>query len=186
MSVSTVLRVLDRYYKDYSVKRNYLPPHLCFDEFKSTKDAEGAMSFIFCDSETHKIIDIVENRQLRSLKRYFDLYPPKVRNTVKTIVIDMYSPYMTLIKDMFPNAKIIIDRFHIIQLFNRSLNKIRIQVMNSIKSKDKALYNKYKRCYKLLLKQYGKLSLKCERHSLFKKFISEKAIVDYLLDHNQE
>jgi transposase len=27
-----------------------LPKHLSFDEFKSTKDVNGAMSFIYCDS----------------------------------------------------------------------------------------------------------------------------------------
>ncbi|MDF0232348.1 hypothetical protein O0K70_08975 [Staphylococcus pseudintermedius] len=39
-----------------------LPEHLAFDEFKSTKDVEGAMSFIYCDSVTHDIIDILPNR----------------------------------------------------------------------------------------------------------------------------
>ncbi|MCE5439596.1 transposase [Staphylococcus pseudintermedius] len=38
-----------------------LPEHLAFDEFKSTKDIEGPMSFIYCDSVTHDIIDILPN-----------------------------------------------------------------------------------------------------------------------------
>ncbi|SCT28027.1 transposase [Staphylococcus caeli] len=36
-----------------------LPSHLSFDEFKSTKDVEGAMSFIYCDGSTHEILDIL-------------------------------------------------------------------------------------------------------------------------------
>ena len=51
------------------------------------------MSFIFCDADTHKIIDIVENRQLYFLKKYFLRFPKKVRYNVQYIVIDMYKPY---------------------------------------------------------------------------------------------
>ncbi|EHM75418.1 hypothetical protein W564_02205, partial [Staphylococcus aureus VET0298R] len=32
----------------------------------------------------------------------------------------MHEGFMTLIKEMFPNAKIVIDRFHIVQLLNRA------------------------------------------------------------------
>ena len=43
----------------------------------------------------------------------------------------MYEPYMSLIKQLFP-AKIIIDRFHIVQSLNRALNMSRVHVMNVI------------------------------------------------------
>ncbi|WAA11200.1 transposase [Fervidibacillus albus] len=32
----------------------------------------------------------------------------KARDSVKTIVIDMYSPYIALIKDLFPKAQVMI------------------------------------------------------------------------------
>ena len=37
---------------------------------KSVKSAEGAMSFIFCDASNGKLIDIVEDRRLSTLKPY--------------------------------------------------------------------------------------------------------------------
>jgi Transposase and inactivated derivatives len=75
VSNSTVIRVMNSYYNDYKINRNYLPENLCFDEFKSTKDADGAMSFIYCNADApHSIIDIVENRRLNYLKQYFELY----------------------------------------------------------------------------------------------------------------
>lgn len=115
---------------------------MCFDEFKSVKSAKGAMSFIFCDSETGRILDIVEDRRLHVLNDYFLRYSKAARNSVKTIVIDMYSPYISLVKSIFPKSKIIIDKFHIIQLFSRALNKTRIKIMNL--DKDKKNYNKLK------------------------------------------
>ena len=59
----------------------------------------------------------------------------KTKNKVKTICIDIYPPYMDIIKKHFPNARIIIDRFHIIQNINRELNKERVRLMNIYRGK---------------------------------------------------
>ena len=81
------------------------------------------------DGKTGKTIDIVEDRRLTNLIKYFSYYSHKVRSKVKLIVIDMYSPYISLIKKMFPNANIIIDKFHLVNLISTSLNKTRIKIM---------------------------------------------------------
>ena len=115
------------------IYKNYLPPVLSFDEFKSVKSADGAMSFHLCNGENGQTIDIVEDRRLFSLMKYFAQYSHKARSKVKIIIIDMYSPYVSLIKKMFPNALIIIDKFHLVQLISRSLNKTRIKIMKQNK-----------------------------------------------------
>lgn len=45
------------------------------------------MSFIMTDLDEKKVIDIVENRQLRFLKRYFKRFTKKVRAKVRTITL---------------------------------------------------------------------------------------------------
>lgn len=47
-----------------------LPEHLCFDEFKSVKSVDVAMSFMFCDTVSHRVIDIVKDRKRYALTRY--------------------------------------------------------------------------------------------------------------------
>ncbi|WP_366143856.1 transposase, partial [Fusobacterium sp.] len=61
-------------------------------------------------------------------------------------------------KELFPNAKISIDRFHLVQLINRSFNKVRIQIMNKHKNQNGRLYRKLKYYWKLLLKDSGSLN----------------------------
>ena len=107
-----------------------LPEHLCFDEIKSTKDSKNSMSFVFLDAKTHDYIDIVDGRTQHILKQYFIRYPRKVRKKVKTICIDIHPPYMNMIREMFPNAEIIIDRFHMVQNINRELIEARVKLMN--------------------------------------------------------
>ena len=118
------------------------------DEFKSVKNVIGKMSFIYADV-SHRIVDVVADRKLKSLKIILSLFF-KTQTKVKTVTIDMYEPYMSLIKQLFPNAKII-DRFHIVQSLNRALNMSRVHVMNCYRTSNKPLYNKYKSYWKLFL-----------------------------------
>ena len=96
ISHNTVNRVINSFFESYIANYNYLPKVLCFDEFKSTKDAAGSMSFIFCDALSHSIIDIPENRQLHYLRKYFSRYKKTVRKKVEYIVMDMYNSCFSL------------------------------------------------------------------------------------------
>ena len=183
VSPNTVERVMDSYYNNVKLYKDYLPEVLSFDEFKSVKSADGNMSFNLCNGKTGKIIDIVENRQLNYLLKYFSYYTHKARKNVKFIVIDMYSPYISLILKLFPNAKIIIDKFHLVQLISRALNKTRINIMK----KDNKHYNKLKRYWRLLLKSRDELDCsKWKRFTCFNELMTELDIVNYLIETNKE
>ncbi|WP_414672529.1 transposase [Lactovum miscens] len=56
---------------------------------------------------------------------------------MKVIVIDRYSPYLSLIKACFKNAKISIDHFHIVQHVARAFNKTRIKIMKKFSTNSK-------------------------------------------------
>lgn len=107
-----------------------LPEHIAFDEFKSVKNIEGNMSFIFIDNTSSQIVDILSDRRKLHLRDYFLAYPLKTRQHVKTVTMDMYTPYMEIVQMLFPNAKIIIDRFHLARALNRELNKLCVAVIN--------------------------------------------------------
>lgn len=188
VSPNTVNRIVNSFFKEHLPNKNYLPQALCFDEFKATNDCEGAMAFIFCNADNGDITDILPNRRLSYLKEYFSSFSLEARKKVKHVVIDLYKPYMTLINDLFPNAKISLDRFHLVQLINRSFNKTRIKIMNQCKNKDDRYYNKLKKFWSLLLKNC--LDLKTERINRGRMFdyalLSEEEIVDIILAKNSE
>jgi len=183
VSPNTVERVMDSYYESQKIYKHYLPEALSFDEFKSVKSADGAMSFHMCNAITGQTIDIVEDRRLDSLIKYFFYYSYKARSRVKFIVIDMYSPYISLIKKMFPNASIVIDKFHLTQLISRSLNKTRIMVMN----KNKKYYTKLKRYWRLILKSRDDLDIsKWQKFVCFDSLMTEADVVDTLVNIDSE
>ncbi|MFG0930691.1 hypothetical protein BUZ01_07190 [Staphylococcus gallinarum] len=58
VSNSTVSRVINHAAQDIKhLPFSTLPKHILMDEFKSVKQVDSAMSFIFCDATSHKIID---------------------------------------------------------------------------------------------------------------------------------
>ncbi len=68
------------------------------DEFKSVKNIDGKISLIYADAITHRIVDIIPDRRLFTLKNYCYRFRLSERKRVKTVSIDKYDPYMTLIR----------------------------------------------------------------------------------------
>lgn len=180
VSNMTVQRQNRKIFSNEKLYKHELPRHICIDEFTYKNKT---MAFNFCDAISGKTIDLVEDRSLDNLRKYFNCYLEDCRLNVKSVVMDMYKPYLTLIKECFPNAKVIIDLFHIVQLISRSMNKTRIQTMKY----DKANYRKMKRYWRLLLK--SRLDLDCSKWKkflCFKNLMTEVDVVDYILNQNQE
>ena len=101
--------------------------------------------------------------------------------------MDMYSPYISLINDCFPNAKIIIDRFHIVQHVNRALNQVRIQTMNDLRYKRPTDYTKLKKQWKLVLKNSFDLNFNdYYTHRLYDGMVSEHIMANYLIELSPE
>ena len=129
-SPSSVIRIIDEAVELKSrVAR--LPENLCFDEFRSVN---STMSFICCDAEgSHDIVAILENRLTKTIREHFmNRYTNRERAAVKSVVVDLNAQYIKFIKALFPNARIIIDRFHIVQLVGRALGNARISLMKKM------------------------------------------------------
>lgn len=158
-----------------------LPTIMNFDEFKATLDTQGKMAFIITDTKNHKTFDILESRKSNYLKKYFYRFPRKQRLNVKFIIIDLFAPYYDLFKQIFPNATIISDRFHIVSQANNAFKCTRVQIMK----KDKTNYKKLKHYWKLLQKCELDLNNKKKKYSnYFKKEMTQYDIVQYLINTN--
>jgi len=49
----------------------------------------------------------------------------EAREGVEEVSVDMWAGFVKVIKAIFPNAKIVYNRFHVMQQVNRELNKLR-------------------------------------------------------------
>jgi transposase len=129
--------VLHTCLKTYHPRFDMLPSVLCFDEFKSMKSCSGKMSFVFMNGQTNQLIGVLENRRLAFLKSYFLRFTRKARANVAYVGMDMNAPYFKLVKAVFPNTKIVTDRFHIIQQITRALNQLRVKTISKFQKKNR-------------------------------------------------
>src|SRR5699024_417125 len=138
--------------------------------------------------QTGDILDIIEQRTNKAITDHFiGNYTLRNRKQVQTVTIDMNAGYANVIKQLFPNAKIIIDRFHIVQLINRSMNKCRINIMNSFNTSDNNDQKKrrrLKRFWKPILKDESKLSNTAYYHYPMFGQRTESGVVEELLTYN--
>lgn len=121
--------------------------------------APSGMSMALMNSDNRRLINIIESRQGNYLESYFLRYSLSARLSVKTVTVDLFSPYRGLINRVFPNAKIIADRFHIINRLYVALNQERIKLMNYFGSGIPE-YRQLKNLYKLLFKKENQLDYK--------------------------
>ncbi|HGF7600457.1 TPA: ISL3 family transposase [Enterococcus hirae] len=132
VSLTTVIRTFKelKCYLPTSSKR-ILPRVLMVDEFRSHTCMEDKMSFICADGESGKLIDILPTRKLPYLTNYFrNCTNPEA---VEYLVTDMNAAYFQLTKRVLPNAKLVIDRFHVVKHMNQAFNDLRIREMKELR-----------------------------------------------------
>ena len=154
VSGNTVQRASNMWFEDNN-RFIWLPQHISFDDFKSGKFAKASMSIVLINSVDHRILDIIKDRA--NLKNYFNRYSLSARRAVKTITVDLFSPYRKMISELFPNAIIIADRFHVVLQAYRALNLVRINLMKTFKTNSPE-YRQLKRFNRLILKDSNELN----------------------------
>lgn len=131
-----------------------LPKVLSLDEFKGNAGGEKYLLQI-SDAENKKLLNILPSRKKLYISQYFAAFPLEERKNVKYLVIDMWRDYADL-KRYFPNAKIVIDRFHYKKQIHWAIDHIR-------KNTQKILSNihriRVKKLRYLVHKKYSKLKL---------------------------
>lgn len=180
VSPNHVNRILDTISKDKLIK-NYgkLPEKIGIDEFNATKDTKSKMAFIIVNQDSRNIFDINNSRLSYDIEKYFKRYSKQERDKVKLITMDLYKPYYKLMHNLFKNAVLISDRFHIVIQPRNALDNTRKKLCN----KANPNYKKMKKYWKLILKKENELDDKKKRYNKhFRKEITQKEIVTYLIN----
>ncbi|VIS42674.1 IS1167, transposase [Streptococcus pneumoniae] len=154
------------------------------------------MSFIAQDFNNLNIITVLEGRTQAVIRDHFLKYDRAVRCRVKIITMAMFSPYYDLAKQLrfqisrlrlkqSPNAKIVLDCFHIVQHLSRAMSRVRVQIMNQFHRKSHE-YKAIKRYWKLIQQDSRKLSDKRFYRPTFRMHLTNKEILNKLLSYSED
>ena len=129
-----------------------LPQVLAIDEFRGNAEGER-FQCIIADPQHHKVLDILPSRKHEDIYHYLGQF--KNRSDVKTVVMDMSGGYKSLMKRLFPDADIVIDKYHYVRQVGFAMEKVRIEEQKHYSDR----WRKYfKRSRILLLKKPSKLT----------------------------
>lgn len=151
VSVATVKRVHD---KISHTDKPKLPEVLSIDEFKGNSD-NVKYHCTLVDPVSRKLLDVIKDRKQEYLEKYFSRYTKQERSEVKYFVCDMWKPYTGVAQKYFPNAKIIIDKYHYVRLVMWAIDGARKRIQKSLEFKYKKVFFN---CKRLLMKRQSSLT----------------------------
>ena len=133
-------------------KPSVLPQVLSIDEFKGNAGGEKFQA-ILTDPKNHKIFDILPSRTQYKLKDY--LLGFKNRKEVRYFIMDMNYVYRDIAETYFPNATIVIDRFHVVRYITWALENVRKRIQKNMHPSKRKYFKKIRR---ILLSHYWMLN----------------------------
>ena len=148
VSSSSVIRWLNN---TFISKPNILPKVLSIDEFKGNSGGEK-FQCILTDAKNKKVVDILHSRKQEDLFGYFTGF--KHRDNVNYVVIDMSRAFKEVARKCFPNAKLVIDKFHVARQATWAFENTRKRVQKNLSSE---LRKYFKRSRKLLTMRINQL-----------------------------
>lgn len=150
VSVTSIIRWFDK----LNCPHPKLPECIAIDEFRGNAGGEKFQCNV-ADPVKHQVIDILPSRNTEDLCKHFLEYPYKERAEVKKIVMDLSTLFRSVAKTIFPEAKIVADKFHVIRVVTNSMENVRKRIQKEFHATKRKWF---KRSRYLLLKSEYKLT----------------------------
>jgi transposase len=89
------------------------------------RKGKGSFVTVVSDIEGGNLIEMIDSHRQQDIVEVLMRQPLKVREQVEEVSVDMWGGFPKVIKQVFPNAQLVIDRFHVMKAVNKDLNKLR-------------------------------------------------------------
>lgn len=99
----------------------------------SQRKGRGKFVTVVSDIEKGKLLEVIDSHQQEEIIEILKAQPVEMREKVEEVSVDMWGGFPKVITEVFPNAVLVYDRFHVMKPVNEELNKIRKQSGVSIK-----------------------------------------------------
>lgn len=122
---------------------DHLPETLCIDEFKgdsgewNTDQKCWYITRFHCnivngDGDKGYVMDILPQISAEYVKTYFRQFAPAERQRVKYFCCDMHNGFISVAREIFPQAHICIDMFHVVKRLNKALTDVRLRLQREM------------------------------------------------------
>ncbi len=83
------------------------------------------------DLDRGQLVDVIPARSAAAVEDWLASKPARWAAGIRHAVIDPYQPYATALANEVPDAKLVVDHFHVIRLANQALDEVRRRVQHA-------------------------------------------------------
>jgi len=76
---------------------------------------------------------VIDSHHQEDIIKILKQQPLELREQVEEVSVDMWGGFPKVVQEVFPNAQIVFDRFHVMKPVNEQLNRIRKQTRMTVK-----------------------------------------------------
>jgi transposase len=103
---------------------------LNIDEIAQEK-GHGNFVLVLSAPEEGYVLDVLPDRERKTLEKWLDGLSPEVKKAIKTVNLDMWEPYTLAVKAKLTQARIVVDRFHVMKNLNHCLTLARREIQRT-------------------------------------------------------
>jgi transposase len=137
ISYETVVSALERQVKQRVDSSEYDNLEtLGIDEITMRKGHQDYVTIISVRTKSGElsVIAVLPDRLKETVRAFFLSIPEELRRTVKAVCTDMYDGFVQAATEVFGTGAVVVDRFHVAQLYRDPLDALRIKEMARLKS----------------------------------------------------
>jgi len=105
---------------------------LSIDEISHRKGHQD-FATVVCDIDQGKLLEVIDSHHQSDIIEILKQQPIELRKQVEEVSVDMWGGFPKVVQEVFPNAKLVFDRFHVMKPVNEELNLIRKQTGMTVK-----------------------------------------------------
>jgi len=82
---------------------------------------------VVCDIDRSNLLEVIDSHCQEDIIKSLQQQLLELRERVQEVSVDMWGVFPKVVREVFPNAQLVFDRFHVMKPVNETLNKVRKQ-----------------------------------------------------------
>jgi transposase len=80
-----------------------------------------------------QVLGVLADRKQATVAAFLAKIPPRLKKTIETVCMDMHDGYVNAVRAELPNARIVVDRFHVSKGYRDCADRVRKQELKRLK-----------------------------------------------------
>ncbi len=149
-------------------RRPWRPLHVIGIDEVSRSKGQRYLTLVY-DLQRGRLVWVGENRDAATMEAFFDWLGPRRGRAVRVVCCDMWAIYLAAVRQHLPAARIVFDRFHVVQHLNRAVDEVRRGLWRALHGEEKSAFKRtrwlwLKNPWNLTRVEQRRLSVLCRKN----------------------